>query len=284
MVTGATGFIGKHLVSFLLERGHEVIAVARDETKASKMLWYSDVKFHAHDIHAVGFLPTLEQYSYPDAVAHLAWPGLPNHNELYHFEENLPADYKFIKSLIYQGLKQILVAGTCFEYGIQNGCLKEDFPTFPVNPYALAKDTLRKFLKSLQKNSSFNMQWARLFYMYGAGQHPGSLLAQLDSAIESGAKYFDMSGGEQLRDYLPVETVAKKLVFLLEHTQYDGVVNICSGKAISIRKLVEQHLARRDVKIRLNLYCRPYSDYEPMAFWGDVERYETLVRGFYELS
>jgi dTDP-6-deoxy-L-talose 4-dehydrogenase (NAD+) len=77
-----------------------------------------------------------------------------------------------------------------------------------------------------------------------------------------------MSGGEQLRDYLPVEEVAKRIVNLSIGGDSQGVVNICSGKPISVRNLVEQWLAEQHWKIELNFGYYPYPDYEPMAFWG----------------
>jgi len=277
MVTGATGFIGNHLVPLLLERGHEVVAVARDEEKASKLSWYADVQFLAQDIHTVENKLGLDEFGNPDALIHLAWSGLPNYKALFHFEDNLLADYKFIKSLVDQGLKQVLVTGTCFEYGMQNGCLKEDMSTFPSNPYALAKDTLRKFLQSLQQHTSFTLQWVRLFYMYGARQNPSSLLAQLDRAIENGEKQFDMSGGEQLRDYMPVEDVANRIVCLAEHVASDGIYNCCSGVPISIRELVERRVREKGSNIELNLGHYPYPDYEPMAFWGARHRLDNVL-------
>ena len=157
---------------------------------------------------------------------------------------------------------------------MQNGCLTEEMPTMPTNPYALAKDTLRKLLQALQKKHSFSLKWARLFYMYGPRQNPNSLLAQLEHAINSGESAFNMSGGEQLRDYLPVETVALYLVLLLENISYNGVVNICSGKPISVRSLVEEFLTKRGVNIRLELGHYPYSENEPIAFWGSSRLFQ----------
>ncbi|MBL1259519.1 MAG: NAD(P)-dependent oxidoreductase [Thiotrichaceae bacterium] len=273
MVTGATGFIGSHLVPCLLDRGHEVVAVARDEAKASNFSWYSEVQFIAQDIHAKEGKCSYDDFGSPDALIHLAWAGLPNYKGLFHFEDNLLADYKFIKSLIEQGLQQVLVTGTCFEYGMKNGCLQEDMPTFPSNPYALAKDTLRQFLQSLQQHTSFTLQWARLFYMYGNGQNPNSLLAQLDRAIESGEKQFNMSGGAQLRDYLTVEVVATRITTLVEHVELGGVFNCCSGVPVSVRELVERRIGERGRGIDLNLGYYPYPDYEPMAFWGDTSKF-----------
>lgn len=277
LVTGAAGFIGHHVVARLLERGHEVIAVGRDESKARNFAWFDRVRFIACDIHGPIDSPA-ERFGRPEAVMHLAWPGLPNYGSLFHYEKTLPADYRFLKALVQGGVGHLLVTGTCFEYGMQSGALAEDLPTAPANPYALSKDTLRKQLQSLRQRHAFTLQWARLFYMYGEGQNPNSLLAQLDRAIDGGEAVFNMSGGEQLRDYLPVEEVASRSVTLLEHPGCDGVVNICSGEPISVRRLAERHLADRGAKIRLNLGHYPYSSDEPMAFWGDASRLATILQ------
>lgn len=276
LVTGATGFLGQHLVPRLLERGHAVIAVARNETKAREFSWFHGVEFIACDLHRrQGNM--FELFQKPDVVMHLAWTGLPNYGDLFHYEENLPADYRLLKSMVEAGASHLLVTGTCFEYGMRNGVLAEQMLTAPANPYALAKDSLRKFLQALQLKNNFILQWARLFYMYGPGQNPNSLLAQLDRAIDSGETVFNMSGGEQLRDYLPVEEVASRLVALAQQPLDTGVLNICSGTPVSIRRLVELHAAKRNASIRLNLGHYPYPDYEPMAFWGDATRQNSIL-------
>lgn len=277
LVTGATGFVGQHVIPQLLERGYEVTAVARNETVARNFSWFNRVDFVACDIHDPNDCP-VGRFGQLESIVHLAWPGLPNYRALSHFEENLLADYRFLKRMLEGGGAHLLITGTCFEYGLQSGPLSENMPTAPNNPYALAKDTLRKFLHFAQQQNDFTLQWARLFYMYGPGQNKNSLLAQLDRAIDNGESVFNMSGGEQLRDYLSVETVASRLVTLLEYPNWNGVVNICSGDPISVRHLVELHVKKRGVKIKLNLGYYPYVDYEPMAFWGDGSRYKSIVR------
>lgn len=275
LVTGATGFVGQHLIPQLLARGHTVTAVARNPSKAREFDWYEHVHFIACDI----YQPrenVFQSFGLPDVVIHLAWEGLPNYKELFHFERNLFADYLFIKSLVEGGARHLLITGTCFEYGMRNGCLSEDMPSLPGNPYALAKDTLRKFVEVLAQKQDITVQWARLFYMYGKGQNQNSLIAQLDRAIDSGNPVFNMSGGEQLRDYLPVEDVATKLVNLMEHPQCTGIVNICSGEPISVRRLVEDHVIRRNSDIKLNFGYHPYPDHEPLAFWGSHDKFDAL--------
>lgn len=279
LVTGATGFVGRHLVPQLLAAGHDVTALARNEVRAREFSWFDQVNFVACDIHTqLKAAPrSLMQH---DAVIHLAWPGLPNYKDLFHFEDTLPADYRFLKWLVEGGIKHLLVTGTCFEYGMQCGCLAEDLPTDPQNPYALAKDTLRKFLEILCPRYEVTLQWARLFYMHGSGQNSKSLLAQLDQALESGAKVFNMSEGEQLRDYLHVDIVARYLVVLFSKPDCSGPVNICSGRPISVRRLVERHLTQQSAAIKLNLGYYPYPDYEPMAFWGSRKKLDRLMPSF----
>jgi nucleoside-diphosphate-sugar epimerase len=86
-----------------------------------------------------------------------------------------------------------------------------------------------------------------------------------------------MSGGEQLRDYLPVSEVARSLVALVLKQADIGVVNVCSGQPVSVRKLVEGWIAENDWSIDLNLGRYPYPDYEPMAFWGDRRKLNKLL-------
>jgi nucleoside-diphosphate-sugar epimerase len=277
LITGATGFIGTHVINELINNyQYEIIATSSDINKARSFEWFPHVQYYEYNIndeHENSF----KYFQKPDLMIHLAWQGLPNYKDLFHFEKSLYFNYSFVKSMIKQGLKSVTVTGTCFEYGMQNGALKEDSETIPDNPYAVAKDTFRKFLEQLQKKMNFDFKWVRLFYMYGKGQSPSSILSQLDRALKNGDSVFNMSGGEQLRDYLPVEKVAEYLVKSALQDRVSGIINCCSGIPVSIRNLVENYLEEKQKKIILNLGYYPYPDYEPMEFWGDNRRLKTIL-------
>lgn len=264
-VTGASGFVGRHVLAELKKHGIEIIAVTRNSARLRDI----DKSICIVEIDIVSHEPDcFEQLGRPDVLIHLAWDGLPNYKSLHHFETELPRQYQFLKTMVDSGLSSLLVTGTCFEYGMQSGPLAADMPTKPTNPYGYAKDALRQQLEYLKSTKPFNLTWGRLFYMYGEGQPNTSLFPKLKEAVLHNDKIFNMSGGEQLRDYLPVKEVACQIARLAMAQGDIGPVNICSGKPISVRRLVEQWLYENNWKVELNLGYYPYPDYEPMAFWG----------------
>ena len=180
LVTGATGFIGNYVIAQLLQQHCQVIASSSNIEKAKAASWFSAVKYIPFDLK--GFKEGTNYAAYfdfPDAIIHLAWEGLPNYKAAFHVEENLPRHFAFINNLVNNGVADITITGTCFEYGMQEGCLSELMETYPTNAYAIAKDLLRRKMEMLSQENSFHLKWVRLFYMFGSGQNPNSLLSQL---------------------------------------------------------------------------------------------------------
>jgi len=273
-VSGATGFIGRHVVAELERRSLAPTLICRPQTVVPDTLsGHTVVRFDIASQPEDAF----DRIGRPDTLIHLAWGGLPNYKSLHHFEMELPAQYAFLKSLIRSGLKNCVVTGTCLEYGHQTGQLDETLDTRPSNPYAFAKDALRRQLEFLQLTMPFSLTWARLFYTYGDGQSPNSLKPQLERAVRAGEPAFGMSGGEQVRDYLPVGDIAGRLVALALTARDNGVVNVCSGTPVSVGALVERWIDENGWSIALDLGRYPYPDYEPMAFWGDTGKFFSVI-------
>lgn len=270
IVLGATGFVGRHVVEELVLRGHQVTAVARNGKLLEECYRLSkSVRTIACDLYQNPPSSPRQLFGDADVIVDLVWPGLPNYSGQFHIEDNFRLSYQMLKSFASDDFRDIVVAGTCYEYGMQYGPLSTKHDVRPVTAYGVAKDCLRQSLVSLQNEIPFRLRWCRLFYLYGDGQNSGSLLPQLHAAIADGKSRFDMSGGEQLRDFLPVEAAAVQIADKAELQGTDGVFNVCSGRPISVRRLIEEAIAESGGDIELNLGHYPYPTYEPMSFWGE---------------
>jgi len=279
LVTGATGFIGNYVVRELLEKNCSVIASSAHENSAKQKDWIDHVDYVPFDIKEVNeSINYFDFFGGPDLMIHLAWEGLPNYKSSFHIEENLPGHIRFLTNLVQNGLRDLTVAGTCLEYGMQEGALREDMPALPSTSYAIAKNELRKALETMHQNYPFSLKWARLFYIHGKGQNPNSLLSQLDQALANDEPVFNMSGGDQSRDYLSVEKAAEYLVRIALQNEVAGIINCCSGEPITIRQFLRNYLSKLGRNISLNFGYYPYPDYEPLHYWGDNNKLKTVLK------
>lgn len=212
----------------------------------------------------------------PKTVILLSWPGLPNYNNPFHITKNLPATIELIEQLVCSGLEKIVIAGTCYEYGLQNGEMNESQNTDPVNYYAIAKDSVRRAVTYLCENSKVNLAWLRIFYPYGEGQNPNSLLPSLENAIKAREPFFSMSSGRQLRDFISVENVADKLLLLASHPTATGIYNAGTGKPQSVREILESRIKSLGSPIILRPGDIPDRLDEPLASWAGLDRWQNL--------
>lgn len=206
----------------------------------------------------------------------LSWPGLPNYQEPFHVTRNLPACVDLIEQLVAAGLQRLVVAGTCYEYGLQNGPLKEDQCTDPVNCYAIAKDSLRRVIASRYDQQELQWCWSRIFYPFGTGQNPNSLLSSLLKAMEAGEDFFPMGSGRQVRDFIDVQEVAHQLLTLVLHQDAGGIYNTGSGIPRSVLEMAEEVVAFHGGNIRLKRGFYPDRSDEPLAFWAYIEKFKAL--------
>jgi nucleoside-diphosphate-sugar epimerase len=273
LVTGASGFIGSNLINILLKKGHKISVMTRQLSKIKKFRWATNVKIIKRNILLLK-KKDYQKFSSNDVVIHLAWDGLPNYQDKIHIK-NYKMSLDFIKKIINCGINHLIVTGTCFEYGIQNGCLAEDSKTYPKSRYGIAKDNLRKKIFSYSKNKNILIQWARLFYLYGKDQNEKSLIGQLEKQIKNKEKFFFMSKGDQMRDYMTVKDACRRICKLVDNKYINGVVNICSKQPITVEKLVLKYLKKKRKNIKLVKGYYNYNNYEPMNFWGHSKYFDS---------
>jgi nucleoside-diphosphate-sugar epimerase len=264
-VTGATGFVGRHVVAALGARGAEVVAMSRHPAAGS-----GTVAALAVDVDTAR-PSSLADLGGADVLVHLAWSGLPDYRGAQHLGQ-WPRHAAFLDACLDAGVRRLLVAGTCLEYGMVSGELDEAMPAAPVTAYGQAKDALHRHLQERQAARPFDLGWLRLFYLFGPGQAAGSLYPRLRAAADAGRESFAMSPGDQVRDFVPVERAAGWIADLALADGPVGTVNLCSGVPVTVERMARDWLRAWNASVRLDLGSLPYPDYEPFAFWGSTRR------------
>ncbi len=271
LLTGASGFIGQNLVPFLLRDGNSIIVTTRDKNKIKMFDWYKKVEKIECDIFTADH--KLFENLKLDSLVHLAWDGLPNYSNKLH-QTNCENSIDFIRRIIKNNIKHLMIAGTCFEYGHQSGRLTEDSPTKPSNNYGIAKNNLRKEAENISKKHKIIFQWVRFFYLYGKGQSKNSLFGQLISEINKKSETFKMSKGDQTRDYLNIIEACKRVSLLVNNLNINGIINICSNKPITVEELIKSFLKENNFNINLQKGYYDYPEYEPKHFWGHTKYFD----------
>lgn len=276
-ITGATGFIGRHVRSVLVKTDHVVVLVVRNVKKvgdiaASEEIVVADLSQARTD--------WFELFGKPDAVLHLAWGGLSNYMDSYHVDVELPMQLKFLQSLIDSGLKKLVVAGTCYEYGLSSGAISESQMTNPNTPYGIAKDSLRKALFEIRSKKDFELTWARVFYPYGEGQSEKSIYSQLTRAIANNEKEFTMGSGTQMLDFIQVTTVAEALLAFVTEIKGIGLINVGSGQPQSVIEFVKKLIYHFESNIVPRVGVVTDREYESLSFWSDNNLLDSLALSF----
>lgn len=262
LITGASGFIGRHTVAPLLDRGFEVHAAGRGH--------HPDVQWHSADLMNVDDRQRLIATVQPTHLLHLAW--YVEHGKFWTSLENLDwvhASADLFVQFAKQGGRRWVGAGTCAEYDWSSGgLLNEDAPLQPATLYGASKHALRILLQTLARDLDINFAWGRVFLLYGPGEAPGRLVPSVIRALLAGepARCTD---GLQQRDFFHVEDVAGAFAHLLD-SEYSGAVNISSGAPVRVRDVVERIGEMTGRPHLVHLGALPSRADEPELLAGDA--------------
>ena len=269
VITGINSFIGQNLIKIIKNKRLKIIGTYNRKKSISKKIKYLKLDISKKKINYYKYLKK------PKVLIHLAWQNLEDFNDKNHLNKTLRAQKYFLNNLVKKGLNNLVVAGTCFEYGKKKGCLTEDKETKPILNYAIAKDNLRKFLFGLQKKYKFNLTWLRFFYIYGYNPNRQTLTNLLiDSRKKKHTLFID---GHIKRDFLSVEKAVKYILLLSLKKKNLGIVNLCSGKSISLKYLVKILIKKYKIKPFVEYKKIKLKNYETANFYGDNTKLSSIL-------
>lgn len=210
-VTGATGFIGAHFVNSAHKAGYEIVALRRPGSRPKLKLfrepyWVDgllddDIKIHLESCEVFVHLAAYGVVDHPDD-----WPGCLYWNVL--------SAFNICNQAYEAGIRKFLIAGSCFEYGKSGEryqFIPVDAPLEPTNGYAASKAAASVLLHGWAIENNLQLQIMRIFHVYGEGEADSRLWPSLRKAAITGCD-FEMTPGEQVRDFIYVEDAAKQLV------------------------------------------------------------------------
>lgn len=266
LITGANGYIGKHVVDELLNKGIDVTAVDIDIQNINKK-----AKIIRCDIFN-NFEDLVNGIKEIDTCLHLAWKDGFIHNSESHINM-LPLHYKFLNNLVDIGIKNICIMGTMHEIGYYEGEINSDTPCNPVSLYGIAKNTLRQLAFKIGEENDVNIKWLRAFYITGDDLNNHSIFSKIIKANEKGEKLFPFNSGECKYDFIDIKELAKQIssCCIVKNNSSD-IVNCCSGKPVKLKDKVEEFIKINKLEIKLNYGAFPSRKYDSPAIWGNIDK------------
>lgn len=278
MVTGASGFIGQHLVRKLADQGHEVVAAIRP---GGRLNWQEEACRSARvaefDLSRASSVRSAIRSASPEIAIHLAWYAAPG--AYWTSPANLDCvtmSLGLARALAECGCRKLIAVGSCAEYDWRYGLLSEEStPLVPRTLYGACKNALRQMLETFCDEASMQFAWTRIFYLYGPGEKKERLVPTVICSLLDGEKA-RCSRGEQVRDFLHVEDVAAA-ISAVATSEFTGVVNVGSGQRTKVRTIVEtiaRILGREDAIV---LGAMAENPADPPSLVADVSRLKQVV-------
>lgn len=266
VVTGADGYIGRYVVSWLLAKGQDVVVATRRSEEFSSG-GARRVRFNLRDADSSAF----DVLGRPDILINLAWEDGFNHGSSSHFE-NASVHIKFLRHMLEGGLKHVVGVGSVHEVGYHVGPVDEFTPQRPQHPYGVAKNYVRQVQELLCKEFGAFSQWMRCYYIVGDDDLNKSIFTKLLSASREGKTTFPLNSGELLYDFIDVEELGALIASASSQTKVVGVINACSGEPVSLKSKVIDFVSKHGIEIELKWGEFPLRPYDSRAIWGETSK------------
>lgn len=274
LVTGANGYIGHHVVSYLCDNYPKDTVIAADfnNDKIDKRATFLNLNLLDNADN-----PDLYQMlDGPQACIHLAWQDGFNHKADSHLK-NLSAHFHFLRNLIDHGCSSISVMGTMHEIGYYEGEVNANTPCNPLSMYGIAKNALRQAIMTYCEDKNVSLKWLRAYYITGDDKNNKSIFAKILEMAAEGKKTFPFTSGLNKYDFIDVRDLAQCIAEASVQTDVTGIINVCSGKPVSLKDKVEEFITQKALDIRPEYGVYPTRKYDSPAIWGNADTIRAIL-------
>lgn len=278
LVTGASGFLGSHLVRKLLQDNHCVTVFLRPSSDTWRLTdCLPGVRVLHGTMEEMSELAFGLQKEMVDVVFHLAWAGVAGEyrNSTEPAIRNLSGSLNLWETVHAAGCKTFIGVGTQAEYGPCSTALHEDFPLHPQTVYGASKMALATLVKQLCVAAGMRFAWLRLFSAYGPADNECHMVPSLIRALQRREKPA-LTAGEQVWDYLHVEDAARALCAVME-CKAEGVFNLGSGKTCILRDFILGVRDCIDPTLPLGFSEVPYRPDQVMHLEAKIDRLQNAT-------
>ncbi|WP_458041061.1 MULTISPECIES: NAD-dependent epimerase/dehydratase family protein [Bacteria] len=273
VVTGANGYLGRHVVEALLARGDEVVTVSRSADP-----WLVERVGEDRVINRSAFDLTTQDWDVladADALVHLAWrDGFVLRSRAH--GEDLSSHYSFLMDAADRGVKRIAPIGTMHEIGYWEGPVDAETPSNATTPYGIAKNSLRELLTASLPDTTA-LAWLRCYYIIGDDARSQSIFKKMLDAVDRNEREFPFTSGKNLYDFIDIDVLARQIAAAAIDSETTGVVECSTGRPRTLADAVEGFIRERELPIRLAYGAFPDRPFDSPGLWGDSTRIEEIM-------
>lgn len=274
VITGATSFIGVHIIKEYLENNYKVIAVVRpNSSNLNRLPKNSNLIIIESEMEKIHRITSELNDIKADIFYHLAWEGarVPHRDDSILQNNNFQCSVKAMNAAKLLGCSIFIGAGSQAEYGKCIGEITEDYPTNPNTEYGKAKLKAYETLKDIAYKNEMKFIWTRIFSVYGVYDYQGTLvMSALNKMIKN--ENIKLTQCIQDWDFIYVEDVAK-IMYLLANTEcQDGIYNIASGKTNTLKEFVIEMKEITKSNSELQFGAIPYNSEGVVSFKPVIDK------------
>lgn len=233
LVTGASGYMGLHVLASLRKHGYEVVILGRSVPSG-----FEDMQHLPVDLLTTPDLAPAMRQANATHLLHLAW--FADYGKFWASPLNfdwVQATLRLVDAFCQQGGQRVVAAGSCAEYDWSYGYLREEAtPYKPATLYGTAKNATRQLLAAQCALHDVSLAWGHIFFPFGPGEARQRMIPSLIEVFRGKAAPFGVNASA-FRGMLYVPDAAKAFVCLLTAAS-QGSFNICSGQPVQVEHVV----------------------------------------------